>query len=809
MTWEQGSGPPGAEPAFGSAANTAPGGTLAELFGTAVAHHQAGALAEAERHYRHILTLYPVHPDTLHNLGLLALQGGDATSAVDLIGRAITLNDRVAEFHYNIALAWRALGRMDHVTAHLEQAIDLRNDHALAHLNLGNVRREQGRLADAVACYECAIALLPDSAAPHFNLANVFSEQGRWDAAIACYQQALAIEPNHAETHSRLGAALMAQGKTSEAISHFEQAVALRPNLPEAYDDLGRACMTAGKQDLAIHAASRALELWETATRKTFFAQCVRSVRFTADNGRFRKLVLRALSERWSPPRELTGVSISLIRLDGAVDDCIARINAAWPTRLPAAALFGPSGLTALSRDELLRTLLECDPITDISVERLLTNVRHAILSASAEDSAPDENVLGFYSAVARQCFINEYVYAITDAEADQAQRLRDALEKALVSGAPCPALWPVAVGAYYPLHTVAKAEALLERSWPESVNALLVQQVEEPLQEREIAATIPVLTDIDDEVSQAVRRQYEESPYPRWVKASLSGQLVIPGGRPPEQACDVLIAGCGTGLSTVEFARHAGNARVLAIDLSLASLSHAKRMAQNFSLTNVEFGQADIMKLGAIGRQFDYIDVSGVLHHLADPWAGWRVLLSLLRPGGAMQVGLYSEIARQNIVAARALIAERGYRPIPDDIRRCREYIIATDEPGLKSVMQWHDFFTTNECRDLLFHAQEHRTTLPEIKSFLAANNAQFAGFILDAAILQRFAARFPERSNMLDLDCWASFETEAPQTFAAMYQFWVRKPAAPPDQTAANSDWSMPHSAGAQAAIAGAAAS
>jgi len=99
MTWEQGSGPPGAEPAFGSAANTAPAGTLAELFGTAVAHHQAGALAEAERHYRHILTLYPVHPDTLHNLGLLALQGGDATSAVDLIGRAITLNDRVAEFH--------------------------------------------------------------------------------------------------------------------------------------------------------------------------------------------------------------------------------------------------------------------------------------------------------------------------------------------------------------------------------------------------------------------------------------------------------------------------------------------------------------------------------------------------------------------------------------------------------------------------------------------------------------------------------------------------------------------------------------
>ncbi len=68
-------------------------------------------------------------------------------------------------------------------------------------------------------------------------------------------------------------------------------------------------------------------------------------------------------------------------------------------------------------------------------------------------------------------------------------------------------------------------------------------------------------------------------------------------------------------------------------------------------------------MELGSIGRTFDFIDVSGVLHHMADPWQGWRVLLSLLRPGSTMQVGLYSELARQHVVAARKLIAERGYQ--------------------------------------------------------------------------------------------------------------------------------------------------
>ncbi len=93
-------------------------GTLAELFGAAVAHHRTGAIAEAERRYRHILTLSPCHADSLHNLGLIALHRGDATAAVELIGKAIEANDRTAEYHYNIALAWRALNRTDQV-AHI------------------------------------------------------------------------------------------------------------------------------------------------------------------------------------------------------------------------------------------------------------------------------------------------------------------------------------------------------------------------------------------------------------------------------------------------------------------------------------------------------------------------------------------------------------------------------------------------------------------------------------------------------------------------------------------------------------------
>jgi hypothetical protein len=327
-----------------------------------------------------------------------------------------------------------------------------------------------------------------------------------------------------AETHRMLGAALMAQSKASEAIRHFEHVIALKPNLPSAYEDLARACLAAGHLKLAIGAASRALAIHETAQTKILFAQCVREARFTADDGRIRELMLRALTETWDRPRELAGACISLIKLDAVVNGFIARVDSSWPARLPATELLDLS--IALSRDQLLCRLLESSPITDVGLERLLTNVRLAMLTTSTVDNRCDERLLGFYCTVARQCFINQYVFSMTEVEADQAQRLQASLERALAMGDPCPDLWPAIMGAYFPLHTLSKAEALLDRSWHACVSALLVQQVKEPAEERRIASSIPALTSIESEVSRAVRQQYEESPYPRWVKAGATGPI-------------------------------------------------------------------------------------------------------------------------------------------------------------------------------------------------------------------------------------------------------------------------------------------
>jgi 2-polyprenyl-3-methyl-5-hydroxy-6-metoxy-1,4-benzoquinol methylase/tetratricopeptide (TPR) repeat protein len=611
-----------------------------------------------------------------------------------------------------------------------------------------------------------------------FNAAVAHHQAGSFAEAERLYGQILTFDPDHAELRSRLGAVLMAQGKISQAVAQLELALTLQADLFEAHASLAQAYLAVGRVEPAFDASMRALELKDTLPSRILFAQCLKLARFTADDGRIRQLALRALVEGWARPRELTGVCISLIKLNNIVNDAISRANAAWPARLSDSELLGASPITAaLSQDVLLCRLLEHDPLTDIGLERLLTSARSAMLTACAAGDRCDDQQLDFFCSIARQCFINEYIYATTESEAEEARRLREALEKALTAGEPYPDLWPIVVGAYFPLHDLTNAETLLQRPWPQSVSALLARQVKEPVEERQIGATIPVLTAIDHAASE-LDRQYQVGASPRWVWDGLQ-RLPLAANPGALQPPEVLVAGCGTGLSAIEFARQATNARVFAVDPSLANLSYGKRMARNLAGPNIEFAQADIMRMGSLGQRFDFIDVSEVLDHLADPWEGLRILLSLMRAGSTMRVGVYSEQAHRAIAAARALIDQRGGQVQPSDIRRCREDLVATGDPLAKSVCQWQDFFTTGECRHLLFDVQRQRITLEEIKSFLAENGLQFGGFVADAATRDRFAARFPDPSAVTDLDSWAAFAADAPQAFPTMYQFWVHKPS------------------------------
>ncbi len=412
---------------------------------------------------------------------------------------------------------------------------------------------------------------------------------------------------------------------------------------------------------------------------------------------------------------------------------------------------------------------------------------RHCAPPFSPAPTARDDRVLAFYCALAKQCFINEYVFATTPEEDAQLDRLKAMLAEAIASGATIAPIQLAAIAMYQPLHALPEAKALLAYEWPAALDAVVTQQLREPLAELALRPTIARLTPIDDDVSKRVREQYEENPYPRWVKAAggvkpmaldaaLRAKFPTAAFMPLEKtdSIDILVAGCGTGLGA-QIAQIYTGARVLAVDLSLSSLSYAKRTTPPALADRVEYGQGDILKLGAIGRDFDLIDCAGVLHHMRDPFDGWRVLLSLLRPGGVMHIGLYSEIARRDVVAARAFIAERGYAATPEDIRRCRHDLLKTP---MASVSRFSDFFSTSECRDLLFHVQESRTTIPAIKAFIDGHGLKFIGFDFQDAEAQQFRAMFADAGwSMSDLGKWDAVEAKYPNIFGNMYQFWVQK--------------------------------
>jgi SAM-dependent methyltransferase len=536
---------------------------------------------------------------------------------------------------------------------------------------------------------------------------------GKLDDAARSYKRVVGLNPDHTEAHNNLARVFHAQGKAKDASVFYAHALALMPQLFQQY----------------------------------------------------------------------SGIRGTLTSLLPQLDEALRRQMAAWPKRLGESELFGEAGLAAIADNPLLLVLLQSTPIRDVAFERLLTALRASLASAATAGKPVADPILGFACALARQCFINEYVFATTPDEDVQLEDLR----RALSGGSPS-AMQIAALAMYAPLHTLPCASVLLERKWNPLIDAVLTQQLREPAQERQLRDLIPRLTQIEDEVSQRVRQQYEENPYPRWVH--IAGQVApmpidqylrdqfptaafTPLGK--TSALDMLIAGCGTGQVAIGSVQKHEGAQALAIDLSLTSLCYARRKTPAELASRIDYAQADILKLGSIDRSFDVIDACGVLHHMADPLAGWRILLSLLRPGGLMHLAFYSDVGRGDVAAARMFIAERKFGATPHDIRRCRQELLATP---LASVTRFTDFFTTSECRDLLFHVHEARVTIPVIKDFIRENGLKFIAFEFDLPVLMRQRAQFAAAGwSLADLDRWQEVETKYPDTFSGMYQFWVQK--------------------------------
>ena len=269
----------------------------------------------------------------------------------------------------------------------------------------------------------------------------------------------------------------------------------------------------------------------------------------------------------------------------------------------------------------------------------------------------------------------------------------------------------------------------------------------------------------------------YENRPYPRWtsVNATKTSEALLN----ISNNIEILVAGCGTGQEPCLYAATLPGAKITAIDLSRSSIAYGMRMAKKLGyLPRINFLHGDLMKVGELGKKFDYVVSSGVLHHLKEPEKGLAAILNTLKPEGRMSISLYSKWARDIILnPASEYIVEKDYSSSLDDIRRFRQDIMKMSPDDPKTFCtRAGDFFNLSECNDLLFHVQEHRYTFPLIKDMAERHGLTPYFTSLSPAKKLLFATMFPD-GKLSDLNLMAQFEEKNPDFFAEMYKVYFHR--------------------------------
>ena len=140
------------------------------------------------------------------------------------------------------------------------------------------------------------------------------------------------------------------------------------------------------------------------------------------------------------------------------------------------------------------------------------------------------------------------------------------------------------------------------------------------------------------------------------------------------------------------------------------------------------------------------------------------------------MKIGLYSELARQHIVEMRQEISKAGIGSSDAEMKSFRAKVMASDLKHHKRILNSSDFYSVSELRDLLFHVQEHRFTVPRIRECLSELGLKFCGFEVDN-IVPHFKQTNTGTSDPYDLEKWQAYEEANPHIFIGMYQFWCQK--------------------------------
>jgi SAM-dependent methyltransferase len=241
------------------------------------------------------------------------------------------------------------------------------------------------------------------------------------------------------------------------------------------------------------------------------------------------------------------------------------------------------------------------------------------------------------------------------------------------------------------------------------------------------------------------VARQYKEWVYPQpisdiseFVKQyydlsdpSLFRRKLWPRKIEPENL-SILIAGCGAN-QAAHYAFTNRNSAVLGIDVSDSSLGHEAHLKQKHRLDNLELLQIGLGEIGSLGRTFDLIVCTGVLHHLPDPDAGLRCLRDVLKPHGVMSIMLYGSFPRVGVYMLQEVFRLLGLKQDVEGIGIVKR--------AINVLPRWHhlnayrqtapDLGYDSGLVDTFLHPADRAFTVPEILDLARDNDLKFQSWL------------------------------------------------------------------------------
>ena len=207
------------------------------------------------------LRLVPDLPEAWYNLAIAYKGLGKRSEAIAALKETSRQTLTSAEAQNTIGLELIQLNAFADAETCLNLAIKLAPDFSFPHSNMGLLKQQHRLFDEAERHFRQAIACQPDLAAAHANLAGVLNAKREYEAAEAACRKAIELNPGLPEAWSNLGSALYSQGRHQAAEAACRKAIELNPYLPEAWSNLGSALSSLRKHEAAAAAHRKALEL--------------------------------------------------------------------------------------------------------------------------------------------------------------------------------------------------------------------------------------------------------------------------------------------------------------------------------------------------------------------------------------------------------------------------------------------------------------------------------------------------------------------------------------------------------------------